>query len=416
MSHDEEFRRKVQRRRIEKENAPKLQPSLAAEERAYTAWHSHQDYSRFNELTRKASGLKNAISHMEHKVKNFTDVSPKSERTRSMLTLKRSELKEVIKEVEQIEKGEAYQQWKKAVKVRKNLEKELGLEAANSAIGTLQREGGHRRQVGGVKFEDIAEDIIKEYVIPAALRRHGISDSHGIVVIRNVTLGMASVAGSPGEIDALICRITGKSEVGSTGSAYTCKVLGVVEVKKNADDIGSAFDRYQRSLAWLTGMKDRYIAEEWKTAHHPSGHFTRPYKHALNSSINVEFTQDSFSLITPRAVHLPGHMTAYMKLIDNSNNTASKECLNCFCEDLYFITKDAAVENMGSKLYNLTTHRLASGLEFDDELSDETQLESLRESLLEKNSQYEYCTFSVLKLFEHCKLFDQVIVLEKPHF
>jgi hypothetical protein len=54
-----------------------------------------------------------------------------------------------------------------------------------------------------------------------------------------------------------------------------------------------------------------------------------------------------------------------------------------FIEDLYFVTREGSFENLSSRDYSLLLHHLASDLELDDELSEDSvpALDSLRLAL-----------------------------------
>lgn len=84
---------------------------------------------------------------------------------------------------------------------------------------------------------------------------------------------MASVTGSPGEFDIFICLRTSPWSIDSMTNSnvksnktiknipkdsskyYNCQVLAVIEVKRNIDDIGTAFSGLQPAITWLTGNK-----------------------------------------------------------------------------------------------------------------------------------------------------------------
>lgn len=86
--------------------------------------------------------------------------------------------------------------------------------------------------------------------------------------MRNITLGIASCASSPGEFDAMVCLRTSPWHDDGTPAArsisrknpqqcplFSCIVLAVVEAKRNPDDLGTAFSGLQGVMAWLCGKK-----------------------------------------------------------------------------------------------------------------------------------------------------------------
>jgi hypothetical protein len=94
-----------------------------------------------------------------------------------------------------------------------------------------------------------------------------------LIIVRNITFGMASCAGSPAEFDALVCLRTSpwregqqREGAGLTAGASkadtqikpelcSCSVLAVVEAKRNPDDVGTAFTGLQTAMAWLCGKR-----------------------------------------------------------------------------------------------------------------------------------------------------------------
>lgn len=118
----------------------------------------------------------------------------------------------------------------------------------------------------------------------------------------------------------------------------------------------------------------------------------RPYLHTPQSLV---FTTESFSRITSFAT---------------SSLNQSLPFDVCYAADLYFITRDSGYDNLTSKDTNLIIHRLASDLEFDDNLSDEEPLNNLRVAML-SHSPRELTTSEVLELFEVAGLPNQIIVI-----
>jgi hypothetical protein len=81
-----------------------------------------------------------------------------------------------------------------------------------------------------------------------------------------------------------------------------------------------------------------------------------------------------------------------------------------FVEDIYFVTRDGiGFDNLSSKESNLIVHRLASDPDFDDDLSDENALNSLRLSLTRPAQ--ELTTSDVIRLLDRLRLPNQILLL-----
>lgn len=72
------------------------------------------------------------------------------------------------------------------------------------------------------------------------------------------------------------------------------------------------------------------------------------------------------------------------------------------------MTRDGEFDNLTSREHSVLIHRLASDLEFDDELTDRGALDSLRLSL---RSQNELRTSEVIQLLEGLRLENQLLVI-----
>ncbi|MDF1660156.1 MAG: hypothetical protein P1V97_00190, partial [Planctomycetota bacterium] len=72
------------------------------------------------------------------------------------------------------------------------------------------------------------------------------------------------------------------------------EVRGVVEVKKNINDIAESFLTRQENIAWFVGEQGRYDSERYRTARYRDGHFSKTAIHEERGR-PWRFDQDSFS-------------------------------------------------------------------------------------------------------------------------
>ena len=80
-----------------------------------------------------------------------------------------------------------------------------------------------------------------------------------------------------------------------------------------------------------------------------------------------------------------------------------------FCKDLYFVTKNMPLDNVPSKAFSILLHRIATGEEFDEDLSRDEPLEALRVAMTADRQLTS--TSQMLKMFLVLGLYNQVIVV-----
>lgn len=83
-----------------------------------------------------------------------------------------------------------------------------------------------------------------------------------------------------------------------------------------------------------------------------------------------------------------------------------------FVNELYFVTKPAVVEGVSSKVSSWIMNKIATNELFDIELSDETNIENLRLSLLEKYP-HRLSTIEVLDIYSKGNYTNQLFLIGK---
>eukprot|EP01041_Mallomonas_annulata_P004756 gene4756-9454_t len=324
------------------------------------------------------------------------------DRVREMIPKKLLEIEQCTLELEILKNTTPeYHILQEAIQKLESCYNDIGLNEANKILKYSQHDSGRGRNERGFSFEDAAEKVLYDHLLPTLAKKENVSISK-LLVVRNVKLGMASQKGSTAEIDCLICMKAPRPEsmIANTASKYSefCKVLAVVEVKRNADDIGDAFCGYQQSLSWLCGLQDQYNASTWVTKAYPRGHFD-------SNGENLMFTKESFEDLSRHEVSMSMPITTYS--IENITNDKK-----IFIDKLYFVTRDARLECLHSKALNWILHQVASGEQFDDELSIdcENEIELLRTSVSERFA-FRLNTVDVINLYMNCKLDEQLFVV-----
>ena len=162
-----------------------------------------------------------------------------------------------------------------------------GLEAAEAELARLQREQGRGSGRSGADFEEGALEVTREQIVPDVARRHALGAAFDRVeVLRGVTLGAAAT-----ELDLVVV-------VRGVAAEEPARVLAVVEVKRNVNDLGHGFRRRQQNLAWLRGDTSRYAPDDFRTRTFPTGHFDRPVAHPHPGG-HVVLDAASFASLAP---------------------------------------------------------------------------------------------------------------------
>ena len=370
LSTDTEFSARVSIR-----DARRRHPEIKVQERIV---HVHQEKfaasehsAELDQLELSIHGAAQAITSMgKFSEAGELSASPKIlsklENVRLLLPAKREEMATNL--ARRAELRELSEEWKELHEAEKRLEillAETGLTALISALSTDTKRAGAGRNSRGKSFETLAAEVVETALIPSLAHRFGL-DVCDVFPIRNIKFGMSSSKGSTSEIDCVVCtnfspaeqkeleQRYAKAKPWSPGVAFV-KCLGVVEVKRNADDLADALIGYQRTLAWLSGADEELTGPraDWVTKAYPHGVFDRPFV-----SDNLVFVRESFSALstTPTA--------------DSKGTELPREL---FLRDLYFVSRDADVELISSKASAWVVSKLAS----DERLGPRDGLEDL---------------------------------------
>jgi len=153
----------------------------------------------------------------------------------------------------------------------------IGFDQEEAHLAKLVRARGRRAGQAGQAFEQEALTIVHDRILPQLNAAGG-----ELQIVRSVRLGAAGV-----ELDFAIVRRQGPDE--------PVQVRGVVEVKRNINDLAHGFLRRQIDLAWLTGDVGRYDPAAFRTGQFRTGHFDRPAVHWQDSQPFV-FAPESFRM------------------------------------------------------------------------------------------------------------------------
>ena len=202
--------------------------------------------------------MENIEKFLNESVLKFPKAISKQEKVLSILPLKKAELEEISRELETLkERTPSFSRYLEVVQQLEDFYSRVGLFVAEERSMDGISSGGRSRNNRGKVFENLAEIVLREFLVPYLSSKHRV-DPDDVLMLRNVRIGASVLRGTTAEIDCLICiRGDFPDNNASRGKARGtwCKVLAVVEVKRNADDVGDVFCRYQRTLTWLCGDK-----------------------------------------------------------------------------------------------------------------------------------------------------------------
>lgn len=303
-------------------------------------------------------------------------LNEKINKIKELIPIKEKIISEQIDEREKIKINTIeYQEYINMEQLNYKLLESLGLHDAIENSVLYSKETGQRKHKNGFNFEDKVINVVEEYIKPLISLKYNVNISD-LIIIKNIKFAMASPNNSTSEFDIIICQIINRPEriKNYKLNLNYCQILGIIEIKKNPDDIGSAFIGYQKSLNWLSGNKDGYNANEWITKAYPYGNFDDRLPFIHDSYL---FSTESFSSLS------------IIKLNENNDKDKKedkeRELLsllhkesNLFINDMYFITTDSIITGVNSKATNWITNKISIEEEFDKELSDINAINNLK--------------------------------------
>ena len=413
---DVEFANRVFCRDLRKANYPALHQLEHLEREAELNYEKSAQFEEIEMLDRSIRGAEQAVSSMELFVRSTIVVgtSVKIEKAEKMRKIKDELLPLKIRDLtaslaRRDELRLACKEYSTVVAQRlavSEFSDKIGLSEAMRASISVTRRSGSSRNERGKSFEETASDVIVAELVPRLAAKFG-RGAEELVVLRNLKLGMASPKGSVGEIDAVIAapircpeRVAalsqkykiqmGKKGQGREGGRFV-HCLGVVEVKRNPDDLGEAFAAYQSSLGWLantgagtgagtgtatgtaTGTDPKvwssYDPAEWVTKNYISGVFDRPYVVererergdgvVVGGTERLIFVSESFELLTQTdnpAVATATEAEVPPQLLETLGALPPR----LFVNDLYFVTKEGCLELVSSKASQWALTKLGS--------------------------------------------------------
>ena len=241
--------------------------------------------------------------------------------------------------------------------------KKIGLVEEEEKLKDMYKKQAHRSQQSGSSFETDVQDIIESHIIPFIISHYKVNQKQKrsqIRVLSQVKLGCAKA-----EFDHVIIRIPKEN-----AKNKCVEVLAIIEVKRNPNDLVIGFENRQENIAWFTGEKELYDAQEYRTKIYSKGHFDQPAYHCHQGE-EWRFEKKSFRRFK----------------IDPE--------LQKFMNRLFFITQPRHLKGIRGDEYSKIMHRIASDVYFDlDNIQYLKNLLKWTQEVVSKNQ-----TIDVLKLY-----------------
>ena len=249
--NDQEFSGRVLVRDIRKMNYLKLQEVENELKKAKIAFDANPNSVILYELDRLIHGAEQAITSMKKFIEtNVSDnirVTDKKLAIEIALPLKKEEHTQnsSTRDLKRKETPE-FQVLIDAIKRVEDTYDEIGLNLAIRNATALSSKGGDGRNSRGKNFESRARLLLEELLVPAITDKYGY-DKDDVFIVQNMKLGMASIKGTCSELDCMICvRSERPLTLADKPKGSFCKVLAIIEVKRNPDDIGSDHRHQQK--------------------------------------------------------------------------------------------------------------------------------------------------------------------------
>ena len=181
----------------------------------------------------------------------LTTLQVKQQRVFDLLPSKRAELSAIEEELLQLKQmTPSYAEYISVMKRLETFYEDIGLFSAQAKAEVANSMGGRKRNSRGKSFENTAESVLREHLVPSLCQRHNLKEEE-VIVLRNVRINGSLLKGTSAELDCLICsRVPSSSSSTSSGNGSAsnggysaggnggkpskgtlCNVLAVIEVQ-----------------------------------------------------------------------------------------------------------------------------------------------------------------------------------------
>lgn len=194
----------------------------------------------------------------------------------------------------------AYTRRQAAIEALQAFYDSVGATSLETVADKLKSSSGRSCGSRGSKFETVGLQYVHDVFLDELSRQYDVPREN-LKYTANVTLKIPQVTGSAGELDGLVFETDCSDNTATDGVHDQCtvvrRVLAVIEMKRNIDDIGTkiycirlswlvmiflsflsgpAFESRLRTLRWLAGIESGVDRELRKNKHYPSGRYCEP--------------------------------------------------------------------------------------------------------------------------------------------
>ncbi|WP_372369952.1 endonuclease V [Candidatus Uabimicrobium sp. HlEnr_7] len=359
------FQQRSKIRNLKKDNWEEyhtLQKNLKIAERNFL---NHPNKSSFEEVENAIDSSQKAIQGLS----NFLQKNSDDEKRQEKLKNFQEKLSNLQEQRDLLVKDTPEKViFEKAQETLKNFEQSLGLPEEEAKLAAILKNQGQKRSFSGSQFEDVSLKIVQNNICSTLSQRYNLQTDN-MVILSNVTLGCARA-----EIDYLVIQ----------EMPETCvKVLAVIEVKKNINDVAGGFELRQENIHWFTKNSEKYDWQIYRTKIFREGHFDKKVKHSEHGK---EYFFDSSSFLNF------SHENEY------------------YLQDLFFITYDRQLTGLRASEKSILSHRISTDVFFD--LENDDYIEKLFTWCCERFSTLQ--TKNVLEFYLQNNYADNMVVVNNP--
>lgn len=264
---------------------PALRKLEREQRRAVEADEASPAFSRLHELERELTGAGKAIRGLSEALIRVDAEKQQSlwQKRDAFLVRQQALCEEMVRLIE----GSAERQTLLRIAAElRQLRSSIGLEQEEARLAALLKQQGQHSGRAGKSFEKVTLDLTWRLILPLLLADDPHPEEPGLRVLHGVTLGAART-----EFDQVIIRLPERA-------GEPVELLGIVEAKRNINDLAHGFRLRQENLAWFTGTTAKYDPPLYRTRQFPTGHFDRAAVHHQEGETYV-FAPVSFRHFRP---------------------------------------------------------------------------------------------------------------------
>lgn len=224
----------------------------------------------------------------------------------------------------------------------------VGVTELRRLAESTKRAAGQASGSRGSRFENSGKTYIQNVFIEKLSRELSIP-MENLRYTSNLTLRIPQITDSAGELDGAIFEVCPSAEEGGRGSTIkVMRVLMIIEMKRNIDDIGPAYASRLRTCRWLAGLEEQEERLLRANKHYPTGRYSEP----LRSEFHIHYDKED--------------RTSYLFRPESFSYFADLDAIGQADRFLHFFAKPSAITCVPSQESARIAHYLSSSLDILD--------------------------------------------------